>query len=449
MRNKGFYGYDLLTTVFLALLTLSNGLYCLISSEHGAFLPLLGVFSAQFSLYAGLIYGLKRGKRISVLLLLISALLSRAILWNFTAPILENDYWRYLWDGRVLAHGINPYLYAPLDPALDHLRVFYRHWIGWTKYGTIYPPFAEILFAVTHWIAPDSLFGLKVMLGIFDLGTGILLALWLKKKKIDPAWSVLYFLNPLVLKEISNSAHLDSVPVFFSFAAVYLFMFFPKKRIWSWVALALAVSTKLYPLVLIPLFARLDSKWKKHLAVFGGVFGGLYLPFLGAGSSLFNGTQAYAKYWLFNAGIFQVTTKCLNGLLSLFAASSADGFLKNAIANDYPAKAILGLLFILALIWKTKKLKSATELPQSTLWVLGLVLILSPVVDPWYVLWVLPFACLQRNVPWLSFSFLVVASYAWFFSQEKAWIFRLTEYLIFFALLSRDLAKDTILKDCP
>ena len=70
-----------------------------------------------------------------------------------------------------------------------------------------------------------------------------------------------YVLNPLVLKEIANSAHLDSIAVFFVTLAVYLMCrATTSSRAWAWVALAPGVSPKLYGLTLAALFARSDRK---------------------------------------------------------------------------------------------------------------------------------------------------------------------------------------------
>ena len=407
--------------------------YFFISRFSHPFLGLIAVYGVQFLCYGWVALRLSHGKGPSIGLIVAVGILCRIILW-FSEPVLENDYWRYLWDGRVLAHGINPYLYAPLDPALDFLSTTYRSSIGWPKFGTIYPPFSEIIFAGIHFIAPDSVLALKAVLTAFDLATGFLLIRWLVSRGQDRAWSALYFLNPLVLKEIANSAHLDSIAVFFSMAALYLFIEKPKHRVVSWIMLALSASAKLYPLVLVPLLARLDAKWQRHLWIFAAVFIGLYLPFVGAGTRLFGGTQAYAKYWIFNASIFQVTTLSLNSLLAnipIFQAS----YWTDVLRNDYPAKLVLGGVFIVSLVRRTRLMNSIEELAGSAFWILGLLLLISPVVDAWYVLWVLPLACLFKSVPWLTFSFLVIASYSWMYSKSAAPFFRVTEYGVFFLML--------------
>ncbi|MGE4233085.1 MAG: hypothetical protein AB7F43_07130 [Bacteriovoracia bacterium] len=396
------------------------------------FFGLLALLSIQFLLYAIMIARIHTGTGMRFTTIFGIAVVARVILW-FSSPILENDYWRYLWDGRVLAHGINPYLYVPLNSALNVLDAPYRGMIGWSQFNTIYPPLAQILFAAQHIIAPDSLLALKVLFTAFDLGTGWILYLWILKLGRNPAWTLLYLLNPLVLKEIANSAHLDSVPVFFTTLSLFLFTN-TKKRSTAWVSLALGICSKLYPLVLVPLFIRVDPRWKKHLTILILIVTGLYLPFIGAGTKLFGGTGAYATYWIFNASIFQLVTLVLKSVLGSLSAFSENTVLKEALINDFPAKILLGFVFLILLFWRVKKVASQNEIPAAALWILGLVLVVSPVVDAWYVLWLLPLACLLGNAPWICFSYLVVASYSWLYSKELAPFFRFTEYSIFFIL---------------
>jgi hypothetical protein len=419
----------------LAMLFVSvSSLYLHLEPGDGLFLDWGLIYSAQFLLYLGAALVLARYGVGSLPLWILAGIGARVILW-FSDPVLETDFYRYLWDGRVLANGINPYLFAPLDPALDRIDVLYRTYINWSQFRTIYPPVSQCVFALCHWVAPDSLLALKVVFTAFDLAAGFLLVRWLKRRNIDPRWSLLYFLNPLVLKEVANSAHLDTIPMFLSFAAIYL-MSRPARRrnLFAWVLLALAVGSKVYPLVLVPIFLRLDTHRWRNLLLFVGVLVVVYLPFLDAGTHLLGGTAGFARYWVFNASLFQVTTWLFDGFIRFFPESS---MFQEFQANQWPAKLFLGIVFVLAVAWRTRRLSNHDQIPAAALWTLGLLLIASPVVDAWYVLWLLPLAVLERHVPWLCFSFLVAAAYAWFYSRELAPAFRLVEYGIFYALLFR------------
>ena len=443
LRRRG-EGESLLNGV-LFLFLISNTLYFFQKKWPHSFVLLCVIFAVQFALYGFLAWGLYKKKTIRFSLILVVAIFSRLTL-SFSEPILENDYIRYLWDGRVVAHGFNPYKYKPMDKALDHLKTDYREKIGWKQYKTIYPPLAQMAFGVSHLIGGDSLLSLKWVFILFDLGTGILLCLWLSRLKKPKELSLLYFLNPLVLKEISNSAHLDSMVVFFSVFALYLFSFVDcgvrqSFRQWlgtygkAWAVLALAIASKFYPLVFVPLVMRLDKKWTYGVSLIAVIMAVLYLPFLSAGENLFSGLGAYSKYWIWNASIFQLTTKSLNWTLSQVPIIQYSAWLDNLMFKDIPAKVVVGVIYTF-IIWSlSQNLKKKEDLGKYAMWAIGALLVLSPVVDGWYVLWILPLACLYGNLPWLSFSFLVVGSYAWFYSKDfSPWI-KLVEYLLFYLIL--------------
>ncbi len=390
------------------------------------------IYCAQFLLYLGAALLLAKYGAGNLSLWIVTGIAVRVVLW-FSDPVLETDFCRYLWDGRVLANGINPYLYAPLDPALDRIDVLYRTYINGSQFRTIYPPVSQVVFGLSHFVAPDSLLALKVFFTVFDLATGFLLVRWLKRRDLDPRWSLLYFLNPLVLKEIANSAHLDAIPMFLSFAALYL-MSCPGRRrtVLAWVLLAFAVGSKWYPLVLVPFFLRLDGRRWRHSLLFAMLLVLVYLPFLDAGLHLLGGAMGFARYWVFNASVFQLTSALFDGLGQLFSQSS---MAQQLLTNQWPAKLLLGVVFLLAVAWRVRRLENHNQLPAAALWTLGFLLIVSPVVDAWYVLWLLPLAALERHIPWLCFSFLVAAAYSWFYSREFAPAFRVIEYGVFFGLL--------------
>ncbi len=203
------------------------------------FLPLLVMESIQFPFMLFLFWGMReRWKanpnayldldthldtdKLLFYGILACGLIGRIILW-FTTPIMEDDFWRYMWDGHVFTSGINPFIHAPINTALDHLQTDYRDEIGYRELRTIYPPFAQYVFALSALLFPHSLLGLKVVLTIFDLATAVVLWKWLRFEKLNPAWALLYFLNPLVLKEIANSAHLDSIVIFLTVASLFFF----------------------------------------------------------------------------------------------------------------------------------------------------------------------------------------------------------------------------------
>ena len=419
-------------------------LYFYLPPGKMAFPPFLLLFSAQFLLF-GLATWLLRTRKLAFKAMLGLGILARLLLWS-TEPVLEDDYWRYLWDGRVLANGINPYEHKPMDAALDQLNTDYRRKIGWKEYGTIYPPLSILVFAANHWIAADSLLSLKFLLILFDLGTGIIVFLWLRTLGIDPKWAALYFFNPLVLKEIANSSHLDSIAVFFSVLAGWFLQLELSgtrktgtlERLRPWAALAFAVASKTYPLIFVPLFLKLHPQRLRGFLFFSLLLFILYFPMLHAGLSAVNGTEAFARHWIFNASLYRAAQMGLHWLGSwdFPIISTLASFLpEKMLRNEFPAKVACGFALIAFLAWRSIRHAKSQFLANEMLYAAGATLLLSPVANAWYVLWALPFACIARNAPWILFSFLVVGSYSWWYSPADAPIYRWLEYGAFFAAL--------------
>ena len=164
----------------------------------------------------------------------------------FTPPILEVDFYRYLWDGKVLASGVSPYAYSPAQVLTDetaNIDSDYRRVVStsiesesnhtilsrihFADYTTIYPPVSQFVFAaIMKWFPANAsvtahVLWLKLVLVAFDLATMMLLVKLLLLRHRSLGWLIGYAWNPLVIKEIANSAHLDSIAVFFATAAVY------------------------------------------------------------------------------------------------------------------------------------------------------------------------------------------------------------------------------------
>ena len=328
------------------------------------------------------------------------AILFRIILL-FSVPIQEVDLYRYIWDGVVTAEGISPYRYSPQEVE-DMLAATengqpdqptrYRRMksqreelkrlgqrastsgladvlelIHFEQYTTPYPPtnqpffaaaaisgrtIGPVLGAVADPQSPDFwgyLYSMKGVLILFDLGTGLMLILLLRLLKLPAMWSIAWLWCPLVLKEIANSGHLDSIAVFFTTAAVFLLV----KSVWGFagtsansqtflratayggaalVLLALGVGAKVYPFVLFPIFFTVLVKRFRLTGValslgFLALVGALLWPMLSHTQMVRSlspppatqletfhppaGIEAFAKYWEMNDFLFMMLVENL------------------------------------------------------------------------------------------------------------------------------------------
>ncbi len=180
-------------------------------------------------------------------------------------PFLSSDIYRYVWDGRVQAAGINPYRYVPADPALAGLRdaAIFPH-INRADYArTIYPPAGQAIFAALGQIT-RSVFGMKVAMAGFEaVAMGCMLAL-LAHAGLPPARLLIYAWNPLALWSFAGDGHVDAAVV--GLLAIALLGRARHRDGVAGAVLAGAALVKFLPIVAAPAFLRGGSFWRPALA---------------------------------------------------------------------------------------------------------------------------------------------------------------------------------------
>jgi len=325
-------------------------------------------------------------------------------------PIFENDFFRYHWDAKVWASQINPYYYPPDNFFLEHLRDANWSQVTFKNVSTIYPPFSQFIFRIAYEISPNNTYVLKVILMVFEMLTIYVLYKWLDLKKLPKNLILLYSANPLVIKEFANSAHIDAVLIFFIVSMLY---FFAKEKKYL-VALfwGLAILTKLWPIIFTSLFIRYFNFKHYLLGLVIVVLG--YLPFIGAGELLFEGLITFSQFWQFNSSIHQV--------ISYVSSETASKIIAVVITIGLSLK--LGLS-------KKRDLKI-----NDFQVLLGVFLLLGPVVNTWYIVWLLPFLVLSFQPSILLLSFTSTFSYFYYWQNQDLWWIRTIEYTPFYLLVT-------------
>lgn len=299
------------------------------------------------------------------------------------APTLSEDVYRYLWDGHLVAHGVNPFPHAPSDPALAPYRNDLLHHLNHADVPTIYPPLAQLLFASTAAVS-ETPFAWKLML--LALETILVLAVLrlLRNRGLPRERLLLYYWNPLVLVESFGSGHVDLAAA--ALLLLSLWLYEERRHARAGIAFALAVLTKLFPATLIPWLVRRRAGILLATAAITAAI--LYAPFVPAGSTLWTGLTIYARHWEFNGALYHL--------------------LHHVVASEESIRRILAALFAVASIliaWR------AGTAPQAAF--LGLVafLLLSPTVFPWYLVPVVALLPLYPDAGMIAFSGLVALSY--------------------------------------
>ena len=421
---------------YLFLLSLGNLRHHIIACEYG--------FFAAFLLYAVTLfllrtkrthpqdelthyhnhYPLLNRRRVLISILFFSVFF-RMVMW-LSPPTLSDDVYRYLWEGRLLSAQINPFEYAPSDPALEYLRdpeVFSQ--INHKHLSAIYPPLNLFIFRLSTQVHPTTS-AMNMTFILFDVLTMVVLIFTLHTLRLNLTRVTIYAWNPLVIMEFAGSGHLDSAGIFFLFLAFYFFI--NKKKFSATFSLALSFLSKFFPLMFLPFM--LTRKKVIHLFLFVLVGAVSYLPFLSAGEKIFQSLILYAEQWVFNASLYDV-----------FLGISSS----HAIARGISAAFFL-LIAIGLFAWYTLKLQQ--ERVESIYLIgfisIGSLFLLTPVLHPWYLCWIVPFLVIYPHRAWILLSGSVFLSY-WVlkgYVETGIWkesvIVKMVEYLPFYGLLLYD-----------
>ncbi len=164
-----------------------------------------------------------RSRARAALPLVVAAGIALRLAFLPTVPNLSGDVYRYIWDGRVVAAGFNPYLHVPADPALAALRDPAQYGlIDKRDYAvTIYPPVAEALFALVTRLSTGVL-AMKAAMVLLE-GLAVLAVARLMRRLGRPrAWLALYLLHPAPVWEIAGNGHADAAVMAAMFGAFAL-----------------------------------------------------------------------------------------------------------------------------------------------------------------------------------------------------------------------------------
>ncbi|MEW6359061.1 MAG: glycosyltransferase family 87 protein [Planctomycetota bacterium] len=429
--------------------------------------PIVGFLALWFIAFALYFVGIRFASRVkrraaALAVIAVFGAAFRLTMWQ-TPPILEDDIYRYLWDGYVTAHGQNPFRFAPVEVAQfaawdgvdipsarlprDQVCRMPREEIGrllgadglteedrarlarlqeltrrerfalnnlttlWDteRYGeallainhphipTIYPPFAQVVFAAASWVKPMDMMAVKGLVILFDILTGVLIAVLLRMLGRNPCLCVIYAWSPLVIKEFANTGHCDAIAVCCVVGALVLVL--RGRRVMTGAALALGFLTKMFPMVLIPIaWRRMGRRGVIAFAILVVLF---YLPFAGLGiGEMFQGLGAYAERWEFNSGLFTLFEKNVAERLLPPPHGAIDPFLATKLAT--------GAVFLALLAWLVRREDDGDiALARRMFIVLGALLLLGPTANAWYFCWIAPFLCVFPRRSWLLLTCLV------------------------------------------
>jgi hypothetical protein len=291
------------------------------------------------------------------------------MLFRFTLvphlPVASDDIFRYLWDGRVATHGINPYAYPPQDPRLLSLATAdLPSRVNFPWMHSIYPPLAQVLFAFSAHLFGPSATGFKLLLTLLEMLTLLVIILFIRRFNLKPWLLLLYAWSPVPVMYYSLDGHIDALGI--PFLMLFLYLVMTTRYAAGGFALGLSALAKFYPLFVVPFLIRVgrraNTAWLPLIPI--ALLGLGYVAYYEPSGGLVTSLITFNAHWEFNAPIFSI-------LLHLFQ-------------DNGPAHLASALLFFAWLCWLFLADKPIGE--KVFLAFLGFI-ILGPLVHPWYLGW--------------------------------------------------------------
>ncbi len=429
--------YSILLTVL--------GMACYYTFAHHVqrteFIKLLVLFAGLFFICFKLI----QFEKWNFKFLLVVGILFRVV-FLFVEPNLSQDFYRFIWDGELVRNFINPYLHIPnslieqQDLLIANAQELYKGMGDLSaKHFSNYPPLNQFLFAVAAVLGGKTIMGsvvvMRLMIIITDIGIvyfGRKLLRNLNKSTHLIFW---YFLNPLVIIELTGNLHFEGVMLFFFVWAIYLLSVNRWK--WAGVIYALSISIKLVPLLFLPLFLKYFNLKRSMLfyLIVGGTSLLLIAPFYS--SELIANYSKTVGLWFsnfeFNAGLY-------NGIKQL--AVQFDTKPWELIKTYGKITPIVTIIFIL-LVSFLRKNQNLRVLFSSMLYILTFYYFLATTVHPWYIIFLVVLVIFTEYRFALLWSAVVVLSYfAYSNSDFKEHLGLLSiEYMVVYGFLLYEIIK--------
>jgi alpha-1,6-mannosyltransferase len=410
------FAYDLNRNDYIKLVTLYSGLFI-------AFYNLILSNKPNFKFLTILAIGLRS-------------------LFLISTPNLSQDFYRFIWDGRMIIAGFNPYLFTPesfiiqdIFPIHQALELYNGMGILNGSHFTNYPPLNQFCFVIAGIFSGKSVIGSVVIMRLIiisaDLGTLYFGKRLLQKLNIPIHHIFWYILNPFIIIELSGNLHFEGVMIFFLVWTLYL-LHLNKWKLAGF-TLACSISVKLIPLIFLPLLLK-HLHWRKSIVFYMIVFAAsalTFLPFITVEfiTNYYETVGLWFQRFEFNA--------------SLYYIARAIGY----TFRGYNEIAIIGkmipfivILFVLGMTFFRRN-KSTIDLTTSMLFVLSFYFFTATTVHPWYVATLLILSVFTKYKFPLVWSFIGILSYLAYTNAdntENLWIISL-EYAVIYGVLFWDI----------
>ncbi len=369
------------------------------------------------------------------------------LVFLFSDPNLSQDFYRFIWDGRMLLEGFNPYLSLPETfieqrnyPINQAIELYNGMGTMNGSHYTNYPPINQLCFFIAALIANNSILGsvivMRIIIILADIGILFYGKKLLEELQLPISSIFLYLLNPFVIIELTGNLHFEPVMLFFLVWGIY--KLHQKKCILAGVLFACSISVKLIPLLFLPIFYQIFTK--KEITIFKGlkkligfylvIFATIFLLFLPFFSSTFISNYSksvglWFKNFEFNASVYYLARE----IGYLFR-----GY--NEIAIIGKIMPVLTIVF-LSVISFYKKNNSMKQIISSMLFGLSFYYFTTTTMHPWYLATLIILSVFTKYRFPIVWSIVIILSYQAYANtpwKENLWFITL-EYLVVYGYL--------------
>lgn len=367
------------------------------------------------------------------------------LIFLFAIPNLSQDFYRFIWDGRMILEGFNPFISLPETfiqqrsiPVQQAQELYNGMGQLNGSHFTNYPPINQFNFLVAAIVSNSSILGaviaMRVQIILADIGIIYFGKKLLRKLNLPVSNIFFYLLNPFIIIELTGNLHFEPVMLFFGVWSLYLLL--KDKWIWSAIVLGCSVSVKLIPLILVPVLFQRFYKNKKVLGlgqflIFGAIVLLinilLFLPFMSSEliDSYSNSVGLWFRNFEFNASIYYIAREigyCITGY--------------NEIAIIGKLLSILAILIVIFMAF-IRDNKSSVKLFEALLLTMTFYYFTTTTVHPWYLGSLVLLGVFTRFRFPLIWSLVIILTYQAYANipwQENLWLVAI-EYLVVYGML--------------
>lgn len=412
-RQKGLQAVKALIgkSLWFLLLGLSAAAYYLLAyhTDRSSFDQLIALVAILFGAYA-----IITASQFRIASWMLVAALAFRVLWIGALPELSDDYFRFLWDGRLWANGINPFSALPssilaLSELPQGITPELYNQLNSPEYFSVYPPIGQFTFGLAAILFPENDLAAVIILRVI-LILGDLFAFYSLRKILDHFrkprdLAYIYLLCPLTIIEFTGNLHYEGLMMAFVLNAFYQIL----KRRWlsSAVLFGIAVSTKLIPLLFLPFLFRFAG-WRialTYYAVVALVLAILFSPFFSVEliTHFSESLDLYFRRFEFNASLYYLVREI---------GYRISGFNKIALIGPLMSAGT----FLIIMIWALAGRSALREKAMPALWMGAhtVFLLLATTVHPWYIgvsLALMPLTRLRFPALWAALAYLSYATY--------------------------------------